>query len=88
MAKEFKEQGLILAGRREHNIAKELNKSIHLASAIGATIIAVISVIGELLGLKGKAASMVIGVCGGFSLLELITLEYQQSGGHLHSLKF
>ena len=81
IAKEFKEQGLTLAGRREQNIAKELNKSIPLASATGAAIIAVIAAVGELLGLKGKAASMVIGVCGGFSLLELITLEYQQSGG-------
>lgn len=81
IAKEFKEQGLTLAGRREQNIAKELSKSISLASATGATIIALIAIIGELLGLKGKAASMVIGVCGGFSLLELVTLEYQQAGG-------
>ncbi|CAL9736289.1 sec sixty-one protein homolog [Monosporozyma servazzii] len=82
LAKEFKEQGLTLAGRREQNVGKELDKSIPLASATGAAVLAIITIAGELLGLKGKAASMVIGVCGGFSLLELITLEYQQAGGN------
>ena len=40
-----------------------------------------ITVIGESLGLKGKAAGIVVGIAGGFSLLEVITIEYQQSGG-------
>lgn len=81
IANEFKEQGLTLAGRREQNIAKELNKSIPIASAAGAMVLSAIAIVGELLGLKGKATAMVVGVAGGFSLLELITLDYQQTGG-------
>ncbi|CAL9731727.1 sec sixty-one protein homolog [Monosporozyma unispora] len=80
LAVDFKEQGLTLAGRREQNVAKELDKPISLASATGAAVLAAIAIAGELLGLKGKATSMVIGICGGFSLLELITLDYQQNG--------
>lgn len=68
-------------GRREQSVAKELNKVIPVAAKTGAAILAAITVCGELLGLKGKAAGIVVGVAGGFSLLELITLDYQQSGG-------
>lgn len=82
LAQEFKEQGITLVGRREQNIAVELNKVIPVASVTGAAILALVAVAGELLGLKGKGAAMVMGVAGGFSLLELITFEYQQSGGN------
>ena len=81
VAAEFKEQGITLNGRREQSVAKELNKVIPVAAKTGAAILAAITVCGELLGLKGKAAGIVVGVAGGFSLLELITLDYQQSGG-------
>lgn len=81
VADEFKEQGITLNGRREQSVAKELNKIIPVAAKTGAAILAAITVCGELLGLKGKAAGIVVGVAGGFSLLELITLDYQQSGG-------
>ena len=81
VAAEFKEQGITLNGRREQSVAKELNKVIPVAAETGAAIVAAITVCGELLGLKGKAAGIVVGVAGGFSLLELITLDYQQSGG-------
>ncbi|EDO15433.1 hypothetical protein Kpol_1027p7, partial [Vanderwaltozyma polyspora DSM 70294] len=81
LAVQFKEQGITLSGRREQNISKELEKVVPIAATTGATTLALIAVAGELLGLKGKAAGIVIGIAGGFSLLELITLEYQQSGG-------
>ncbi|CCD23524.1 Ssh1p NDAI_0B04900 [Naumovozyma dairenensis CBS 421] len=81
LAAEFKDQGITLTGRREQNIAKELDKIVPVASNTGAAMLALLAVTGELLGLKGKAAGIVIGIAGGFSLLELITLDYQQSGG-------
>ena len=68
-------------GRREQNVAKELNKVIPIAAVTGASVLSLITVIGESLGLKGKAAGIVVGIAGGFSLLEVITIEYQQSGG-------
>lgn len=80
LAKDFKEQNITLTGRREQNIAKELDKIVPTAATTGASTLAVILVIGELLGLKGKAAGIVVGVSGGFSLLEIITLDFQQNG--------
>lgn len=81
LAKEFKEEGITLTGRREQNIAKELNKVIPLASMTGAAILSAITILGELYGLKGKAAGMVVGVSGGFAILELVSVDYQQTGG-------
>lgn len=81
IAVQFKEQGITLAGRREQSVAKELEKVIPIASTTGAALLAGVTILGESLGLKGKAAGMVVGVATGFSLLELISMDYQQSGG-------
>lgn len=81
IAQQFKEQGITLMGRREQSVAKELDKVVPVASAAGAVSLALIVSAGELLGLKGKGASIVLGVTGTFALLELITMDYQQSGG-------
>ncbi|CCH60069.1 hypothetical protein TBLA_0C02600 [Henningerozyma blattae CBS 6284] len=81
IANDFKEQGITLTGRREQNIAKELEKTIPTASTTGAAVLALTTAVGEFLGLKGQAAGMVVGVCGAFAILEFVTLEYQQSGG-------
>ncbi|SCV05172.1 LANO_0H01640g1_1 [Lachancea nothofagi CBS 11611] len=78
---QFKEQGITLTGHREQGIAKEFEKIVPLASTTGAAVLALLVSGGELLGLKGKGASIILGVSCGFSLLELITAEYQQSGG-------
>lgn len=81
IAIQFKDQGITLTGRREQSVAKELEKVVPVASTTGATLLALVTVVGECLGLKGKAAGMVVGVATGFSLLELISMDYQQSGG-------
>lgn len=81
IALQFKDQGITLTGRREQSVAKELDKVVPVASATGAAALALLVTFGEILGLKGKAAGIVIGVTSGFSILELITMDYQQSGG-------
>lgn len=79
VSKQFKEQDVALAGHRD--ASKELNRIIPVAAATGAAILALLVSAGELFGLKGKAAGIVVAVTSAFSLLELITLEFQQSGG-------
>lgn len=81
IANDFKEQGITLVGRREQNVGKELEKVIPVASVTGAVILGLITVAAELLGLKGKGAGIIIGVSGAFALLEVVTVEFQQSGG-------
>ena len=81
LARDFKEQSITLLGRREQSLPRELNKVIPVAATTGAMVLAAVTIAGELLGLKGKGAGIVVGVAGGFSLLELITMEFQESGG-------
>lgn len=80
LAVQFKDQGITLQGRREQNISKELDKFIPVAATTGAAVLALLTVAGELLGLKGKSAAIVVGVAGGFAILELVSVEYQQTG--------
>lgn len=81
ISEQFKEQGITLTGKREQGITKELEKIVPVAATTGAITLAIMVAAGELLGLKGKGAGIIVGVSGGFALLELITVEYQQSGG-------
>lgn len=78
---QLKEQSITLIGRREQSVSKELEKVIPIAAITGAVILALITSLGELLGLKGAAAGIVVGLTSAFSLLEIIGLEYQQNGG-------
>lgn len=81
LATQFKEQGITLVGHREQSVARELNKIVPVASTTGAALLSAVALAGEFLGLKGKAAAMVIGITSAFSLLEIISADYQQSGG-------
>ncbi|AAS53984.1 AFR613Cp [Eremothecium gossypii ATCC 10895] len=81
LGNQFKEQGITLVGRREQSVSKELDKVIPVATATGATILAIVVSVGEFLGLKGAAASIVVGVLSAFSLLEIISMDFQQCGG-------
>ncbi|CDR41670.1 CYFA0S07e04852g1_1 [Cyberlindnera fabianii] len=81
IAQQFKEQGISLAGRRDISISKELNRVIPVAAVSGATVLAVVSLIGDFFGGKGKSAGVLIACGAAFSFLEIIATEYQQSGG-------
>ncbi|KAH3900550.1 Ssh1p SCDLUD_003539 [Saccharomycodes ludwigii] len=81
IALQFKEQSITIAGKREQAIKQELNNKIRPAAIAGGLVLGGIVSLGELLGLKGDAAGIVVAVTSGFALLELVTIEYQQSGG-------
>lgn len=81
IAASFKEQGISLAGRRDISISKELSRVIPIAAVSGATCLSLLAVGGELFGLGGKGAGVVVAVATAFSFLELIATEYQQAGG-------
>ncbi len=78
VGKQFKEQDVALAGHRD--ASKELIRIIPVASATGAAALAALVSVGELLGLKGKAAGIVVAVTSVFAILEIVTVEFQQNG--------
>lgn len=81
ISKQFKDQGISIAGKRDVSITKELSRIIPVASVSGAFVTAVIAIVGELLGGCGRGISGIIGVAAGFGIMEEVGMELQQNGG-------
>ena len=54
VAKQLKEQGLVMAGHREQSMYKELKRVIPTAAAFGGACIGALSVISDLIGALGS----------------------------------
>lgn len=82
ISKQFKEQGIVIAGKREVSVTKELSRIIPVAAVSGAFSLAAISVFSDIVGGYGKGVGVVIGITSAFGVLEEFMLEYQQTGGN------
>lgn len=81
LAKQFKDQDIVVVGHRDANVAKELTKMISSASLAGSfTLGAIIATIEATGFSNGFAAGISVGVLGALSLLEQIMSDYQQAG--------
>lgn len=81
IARQFKDQGIVIAGKRDVSVAKELSKIVPSAATAGAFTLAAVSLAGELTGASGKAVAVAVGVSGAFSVMEDFMMDFQQSGG-------
>lgn len=81
LAKQFKDQDIVVVGHRDATVAKELNKMISSASLIGSFALGAIVSIVEATGTsKGFVAGILVGVLSALTLLEQIMTDYQQVG--------
>ena len=60
VAKQFKEQGLVIAGHRDTSAYKELKKIIPIAAAFGGATIGALSVVCDLMGTLGSGTSILL----------------------------
>ncbi|CCK69027.1 translocon subunit SEC61 KNAG_0B05970 [Huiozyma naganishii CBS 8797] len=60
VAKQFKDQGLVINGKREVNVYRELKRIIPTAAAFGGATIGALSVGSDLLGTLGSGASILM----------------------------
>ncbi|CAN3360530.1 sec sixty-one protein homolog [Diutina catenulata] len=81
IAKQFKDQGISISGRRDISIAKELSRVIPVAAVAGAFVLAALAIVGDFLGGVGAGAASAIGTLAAFSIIEEFMMEMQQSGG-------
>lgn len=81
IAKQFKDQSIVIAGKRDVSVTKELSKVIPTSAVTGAFALSALALVGELLGASGKTVSVVVGVCASFAILEEFMMEVQQNGG-------
>lgn len=62
VAKQLKDQGLVMAGHREQSMYKELKRVIPTAAAFGGACIGALSVASDLLGALGSGTGILLAV--------------------------
>lgn len=75
VAKQFKEQGLVIAGHRDTSAYKELKKIIPTAAAFGGAAIGALSVISDMMGCLGSGTSILLSVTTIYGYYELAVKE-------------
>lgn len=82
VAKQFKEQGIVIAGHRDTSVYKELKKVIPTAAAFGGACIGALSVLSDLAGTLGSGTSILMATTTIYSYYEMAAKE----GGMFKSL--
>lgn len=82
VAKQFKEQGLVIAGHRDTSAYKELKRIIPTAAAFGGVAIGALSVVSDLMGTLGSGTSILLSVTTIYGYYELAMKE----GGYSKSV--
>jgi len=62
VAKQLKEQGLVMAGHREQSMYRELKRVIPTAAAFGGAVIGLLSCVSDLMGALGSGTSILVAV--------------------------
>ncbi|CCE78552.1 Piso0_001178 [Millerozyma farinosa CBS 7064] len=75
VAKQFKEQGLVIAGHRDTSAYKELKRIIPTAAAFGGATIGALSVFCDLMGTLGSGTSILLSVTTIYGYYELAVKE-------------
>ncbi|KAG7834320.1 hypothetical protein KL943_002704 [Ogataea angusta] len=75
VAKQFKDQGLVIAGHREASVYKELKKIIPTAAAFGGATIGALSVVSDLSGCLGSGTSILLAVTTIYGYYEMAAKE-------------
>ncbi|QPG73787.1 translocon subunit [Brettanomyces nanus] len=75
VARQFKEQSLIIAGHRETSVYKELKKVIPTAAAFGGATIGALTVLSDMCGCLGSGSSILMAVTTIYGYHELAAKE-------------
>ena len=80
VAKQLKEQGLVIRGYREHATHQVLDRYIPTAALLGGVCIALLSVLADMIGAVGSGASILLVVTIIFEVFETYVREAQAAG--------
>jgi protein transport protein SEC61 subunit alpha len=78
VAKQLKEQQMVMAGHREQSMYKELKRVIPTAAALGGAVLGVLSVTADLMGALGSGTGILMAVTTIYSYWEI---GIRESGG-------
>jgi protein transport protein SEC61 subunit alpha len=80
VAKQLKDQGLVMAGHREQSMYKELKRVIPTAAAFGGACIGALSVASDLLGALGSGTGILLAVTIIYGYFEIAAKEGDMAG--------
>ena len=81
VAKQLKDQGLVMAGHRDQSLYKELKRVIPTAAAFGGAVIGALSVTSDLMGALGSGTGTLLAVTIIYSYYEIAAKEGAAPGG-------
>ena len=80
MAKQLKEQQLVMRGHRDDSMYKELKRIIPTAAAFGGLCIGLLSVFADLLGAIGSGTGILLAVTTIYQYFEIFVKEQNEMG--------
>lgn len=87
VAKQLKEQQMMMGGHREHSMVHELNRYIPTAAAFGGLCIGALSVFADFIGAIGSGTGILLAVTIIYQYFEIFVKE-QAGTGSIGSLFF
>jgi protein transport protein SEC61 subunit alpha len=81
VAKQLKEQQMVMRGHREHSMVHELNRYIPTAAAFGGLCIGALSVVADFLGAIGSGTGILLAVTIIYQYFETFVKEQNEAGG-------
>jgi protein transport protein SEC61 subunit alpha len=81
VAKQLKDQQMVMRGHRESSLKKELNRYIPTAAAFGGLCIGALSVTADFLGAIGSGTGILLAVTIIYQYFEIFLKEQQEFGG-------
>jgi len=81
VAKQLRDQGMVMVGHRESSIVHELNRYIPTAAAFGGLCIGALSVLADLMGAIGSGTGILLAVTIIYQYFEIFVKEQQELGG-------
>ncbi len=81
VAKQLKEQQMVMRGHRDTSMVRELNRYIPTAAAFGGLCIGALSVLADLLGAIGSGTGILLAVTIIYQYFEIFVKEQSEMGG-------
>jgi protein transport protein SEC61 subunit alpha len=83
VAKQLKDQQMVLPGHREESMVKQLNRYIPTAAAFGGMCIGMLTVVADFMGAIGSGTGILLAVTIIYQYFETFVKETKQEGGAL-----
>jgi len=83
VAKQLRDQGMVMRGHRDTSLERELNRYIPTAAAFGGLCIGLLSIVADFMGAIGSGTGILLAVTSIYQYFEIFVREQQEFGTSL-----